>query len=135
MIIYGKLYLPSASSRPSGTLYLHNQIPTAMAELKKQDLSIELPDDIAQGNYSNLVIISHSSSEFIVDFALMLPGLQKAKIKSRIILTPEHAKRLLYSLQDNITRYENAIGKIEIPGTHAADDQTVVNIGPKVGKA
>ena len=135
MIIYGKLYLPSASSRPSGTLYLHTQIPTAMAELKKQDLSIELPDDIAQGNYSNLVIISHSSSEFIVDFALMLPGLQKAKIKSRIILTPEHAKRLLYSLQDNITRYENAIGKIEIPGTHAADDQTVVNIGPKVGKA
>lgn len=106
-----------------------------MAELKKQDLSIELPDDIAQGNYSNLVIISHSSSEFIVDFALMLPGLQKAKIKSRIILTPEHAKRLLYSLQDNITRYENAIGKIEIPGTHAVDDQTVVNIGPKVGKA
>ena len=100
LIIYGKLYLPSASSRPSGTLYLHNQIP-----------------------------------EFIVDFALMLPGLQKAKIKSRIILTPEHAKRLLYSLQDNITRYENAIGKIEIPGTHAADDQTVVNIGPKVGKA
>ena len=106
-----------------------------MAELKKQDLSIELPDDIAQGNYSNLVIISHSSSEFIVDFALMLPGLEKAKIKSRIILTPEHAKRLLYSLQDNITRYENAIGKIEIPGTHAAADQTVVNIGPKVGKA
>ena len=106
-----------------------------MAELKKQDLSIELPDDIAQGNYSNLVIISHSTSEFIVDFALMLPGLQKAKIKSRIILTPEHAKRLLYSLQDNITRYENAIGKIEIPGTHADDDQTVVNIGPKVGKA
>lgn len=135
LIIYGKLYLPAASPRPPGILYLHNQIPTAMAELKKQDLSIELPDDIAQGNYSNLVIISHSSSEFIVDFALMLPGLQKAKIKSRIILTPEHAKRLLYSLQDNITRYENAIGKIEIPGTHAADDQTVVNIGPKVGKA
>ena len=106
-----------------------------MAELKKQDLSIELPDDIAQGNYSNLVIISHSSSEFIVDFALMLPGLQKAKIKSRIILTPEHAKRLLYSLQDNITRYENAIGKIGIRGTHAADDHTVVTIGPKVGKA
>ena len=106
-----------------------------MAELKKQDLSIELPDDIAQGNYSNLVIISHSSSEFIVDFALMLPGLQKAKIKSRIILTPEHAKRLLYSLQDNITRYENAIGKIEIPGNHATDDKTVFKMGPKVGKA
>lgn len=106
-----------------------------MAELKKQDLNIELPDDIAQGNYSNLVIISHSTSEFIVDFALVLPGIQKAKIKSRIILTPEHAKRLLFSLQDNISRYESAVGKIEIPGAHAADDQTVVNMGPKMGKA
>ena len=125
------------SLRGTGAPYICiNKSPTAMAELKKQDLNIELPDEIAQGNYSNLVIISHSTSEFIVDFALMLPGLQKAKIKSRIILTPEHAKRLLYSLQDNITRYENAIGKIEIPGVqHAADDQPVVNIGPKMGKA
>ena len=103
--------------------------------MKQFGLDIELDEAVAQGNYSNLVIISHSTSEFILDFATMLPGLQKARVKSRIILTPEHAKRLLYSLQDNITRYENAIGKIEIPGTHAADDQTVVNIGPKVGKA
>ena len=101
-----------------------------MAELKKQDLSIELPDDIAQGNYSNLVIISHSTSEFIVDFALMLPGLQKAKIKSRIILTPEHAKRLLWSLQENIARYESSMGKIEIPTPNAGGDS-----GPKMGQA
>ena len=106
-----------------------------MAEMKQFGLDVELGDDVAQGLYSNLAIISHSTSEFILDFATVLPGVQKARVKSRIILTPEHAKRLLYSLQDNITRYENAIGKIEIPGTHAADDQTVVNIGPKVGKA
>lgn len=86
-----------------------------MAELKKMGLDIELTEEIAQGNYSNLAIIAHSTSEFILDFATMLPGLQKAKVKSRIILTPEHAKRLLMSLQDNITRYESSIGKIEIP--------------------
>lgn len=105
-----------------------------MAELQKQGLDIELTEETAQGNYSNLAIISHSTSEFIIDFAAMLPGLQKAKVKSRIILTPEHAKRLLISLQDNITRYENAIGKIEIPKPQHADE-AVVGIGPKVGKA
>ena len=98
-------------------------------------LQIELKDEVAQGIYANLAIISHSSSEFILDFIRVMPGVPKAGVKSRLVLAPEHAKRLLYSLQDNITRYENAIGKIEIPGTHAADDQTVVNIGPKVGKA
>ncbi|MBQ2033914.1 MAG: DUF3467 domain-containing protein [Alistipes sp.] len=86
-----------------------------MTEFKKQGLDIELTEDIAQGNYSNLAIISHSTSEFIVDFATVLPGLAKAKVKSRVILTPEHAKRLLLSLQENITRYESNIGKIEIP--------------------
>ena len=116
-------------------LYLHDtKYFRAMAEIQKQGLDIELTEDIAQGNYSNLAIISHSTSEFIIDFAAMLPGLQKAKVKSRIILTPEHAKRLLLSLQDNITRYENAIGKIEIPKPQHADD-TVVGLGPKVGKA
>ena len=68
-------------------------------------LEIELDAEIAQGNYSNLAVITHSTSEFIVDFAEMLPGMPKAKVKSRIILTPEHAKRLLLSLQENIGRY------------------------------
>ena len=83
-----------------------------MADLQKQGIDIELAENIAEGNYSNLAIISHSTSEFIIDFATMLPGLQKAKVKSRVILTPEHAKRLLLSLQDNITRYESNIAKI-----------------------
>ena len=105
-----------------------------MADSQKQDLNIELPQDVAQGNYSNLAIISHSTSEFIVDFAAVLPGMQKATVKSRIILTPEHAKRLLFSLQDNISRYESTVGKIEIPKPQMADD-TVAGMGPKRGKA
>ena len=84
-----------------------------MAEFKKQGLDIELTEDIAQGNYSNLAIISHSTSEFIIDFATILPGIAKAKVKSRVILTPEHAKRLLLSLQENITRYESNMGQIK----------------------
>lgn len=101
--------------------------------MKPNGIELELTEDIAQGNYANLAIISHSTSEFIVDFATILPGLKKAKVKSRIILTPEHAKRLLYSLQENITRYESNIGKIEIPKIHSTDDP-IINMGP-MGKA
>ena len=101
-----------------------------MAEFKKQGLDIELSEDSAQGNYSNLAIISHSTSEFIVDFATILPGIAKAKVKSRIILTPEHAKRLLLSLQDNITRYESNIGKIEIPHPSRGNEDPIVGMGP-----
>ena len=101
-----------------------------MAEFKKQGLDIELSEDIAQGNYSNLAIISHSTSEFIVDFATILPGIAKAKVKSRVILTPEHAKRLLLSLQENITRYESNIGKIEIPHPSRGNEDPIVSMGP-----
>ena len=86
-----------------------------MNENRSQGLDLELDAEVAQGHYSNLAIISHSTSEFILDFAAILPGLPKAKVKSRIILTPEHAKRLLMSLQDNIARYETNVGRIEIP--------------------
>ncbi len=77
-------------------------------------IDIELSEDIAQGQYANLAIISHSTTEFIVDFVAALPGMPKPKVGSRIILTPEHAKRLLYSLQENISRYESNHGTIEI---------------------
>lgn len=86
-----------------------------MEEVKKGGLEFHISEEIAQGKYCNLAIITHSTSEFILDFATVLPGIQKPQVKSRIILTPEHAKRLLKSLQDNITRYESAIGKIELP--------------------
>ena len=99
---------------------LHHEITfnqaTIMNEVKKAaGIEIQLDEQIAQGNYCNLAIIAHSTSEFILDFATMLPGLPKARVKSRVVLTPEHAKRLLLSLQENITRYENNIGKINIP--------------------
>ena len=84
-----------------------------MADFQKQGIEINLPEQVAEGHYSNLAIISHSATEFVVDFAAMLPGIPKAKVKSRIILTPEHAKRLLMSLQDNITRYESNMGQIK----------------------
>ena len=84
-----------------------------MSEMKQVGIDLELDEITAQGHYSNLAIISHSATEFVVDFAAMLPGVPKAKVKSRIILTPEHAKRLLMSLQDNITRYESNMGQIK----------------------
>ena len=84
-------------------------------EQKKQGLQIELAPDKAQGEYANFAIITHSSSEFIVDFARMLPGLPKAQVRSRVILAPEHAKRLLGALQENIMRYEKEYGPIRIP--------------------
>jgi len=79
---------------------------------KPNQINIELPEDIADGIYSNLAIITHSNSEFIVDFVKMMPGLPKAKVKSRIVLTPQHAKRLLKSLADNVKKFEAQHGKI-----------------------
>ena len=84
-------------------------------EKKQQGLQIELTPDKAQGEYANFAIITHSSSEFIVDFARMLPGLAKAQVRSRVIPAPEHAKRLLGALQENIMRYEHTFGAIKIP--------------------
>ena len=78
-------------------------------------LQLELPQDVAQGEYANFAIITHSSSDFIVDFARILPGVPKALVKSRVILAPEHAKRLLHALNDNIMRYEQEFGPIQIP--------------------
>ena len=81
-------------------------------ENKKEGLNIELGEDVAEGTYSNLAIINHSPSEFIVDFIQMMPGVPKAKVKSRVILTPQHAKRLMKALTDNIAKYEDQFGEI-----------------------
>lgn len=81
---------------------------------KDSEIQIELSDEIAQGVYSNLAIISHSTSEFVIDFIRIVPGVPKAKVKSRIILTPEHAKRLLMALRDNIDKFEQQNGPIRI---------------------
>ena len=86
---------------------------------KKNQINIELSDEMAEGIYSNLAIITHSHSEFIVDFIKMMPGVPKAKVKSRIILTPQHAKRLYKALQDNITKFERLHGEIQVPEQEA----------------
>ena len=80
---------------------------------KDQQINIELDETTSQGNYSNLAIINHSPSEFVVDFVAIMPGTPKAKVKSRIILTPEHAKRFQRALADNISRYEESHGEID----------------------
>jgi hypothetical protein len=82
---------------------------------QQQGINIELSEEIAEGIYSNLAIISHSPSEFVVDFIRMVPNVPKAKVKSRIVLTPQHAKRFLAALNDNVTRYEAQFGKIVEP--------------------
>jgi hypothetical protein len=76
-------------------------------------INIELDDKTAEGIYSNLAIINHSVSEFVVDFVSVMPGQPKAKVKSRIILTPQHAKRLAKALADNVHRFEKSHGEIK----------------------
>ena len=85
-----------------------------MEDKKEQQLDIELSHEVAQGTYSNLAIISHSNSEFIIDFIRIMPGIPKANVKSRIILTPEHAKRLMIALQENVAKFEQYNGRIII---------------------
>lgn len=80
---------------------------------KQQSINIELDENVAQGIYSNLAIINHSQSEFVLDFVTIMPGVPKSKVKSRIVLTPQHAKRFLKALNDNIQRFENSNGEIK----------------------
>lgn len=86
-----------------------------MDTIKDGQLQIELKEEVAEGIYANLAIIAHSSSEFVTDFVRVMPGVAKAQVKSRIIMTPEHAKRLMFALQDNILRYESQFGEIKLP--------------------
>ena len=81
---------------------------------KGNQIDIELTEEIADGIYSNLAIISHSNSEFVADFIRLLPGVPKAKVKSRIVLSPQHAKRLMMALSDNIDKFEANFGPIKM---------------------
>lgn len=80
---------------------------------QQEQINIELDETIAEGIYSNLAIINHSSSEFVLDFVSIMPGIPKARVKSRIVLTPQHAKRLLRAIGENIHRFEAAHGEIK----------------------
>lgn len=101
-----------------------------MADDKKQpkqgQINIELDASVAEGTYSNLAIINHSVSEFVVDFVNIMPGLPKNKVKSRIILTPQHAKRLVKALSENVKRFEKAHGPIK----DYEQPQMPINFGP-----
>lgn len=79
----------------------------------QNQINIELSEEMAEGIYSNLAMIAHSHSEFVVDFIRLMPGVPKAKVKARIVLTPEHAKRLLFALSDNIKKFEESFGPIK----------------------
>jgi precorrin-3B methylase len=95
-------------------------------------LNIELSEDIAEGIYSNLAIVTHSTAEFVMDFIRVMPGVTKAKVKSRIIVTPEHAKRLLIALEDNIAKYEAVNGRIK---TQPEVGGFPINFGGTMGQA
>ena len=77
-------------------------------------LNIELSEEVAEGIYSNLAIITHSNTEFVLDFIRVMPGVPKARVKSRIVLTPEHAKRLARAIEDNIEKFEAVHGRIKV---------------------
>ena len=79
----------------------------------ENQINIELSEEIAEGVYANLAMIAHSNSEFVIDFIRLMPGVPKAKVKSRVVITPEHAKRLLAALKDNIKKYEEVFGDIK----------------------
>ena len=89
-------------------------------------INIELDEKVAEGIYSNLAIINHSPSEFVLDFVTIMPGVPKSKVKSRIILTPQHAKRLLKAIGENIQRFEQAHGEIK----DSEHPQIPLNFGP-----
>ena len=101
-------------------------------EKDKNQINIELSEETAEGIYANLAMIAHSSSEFVIDFIRLMPGVPKAKVKSRIVITPEHAKRLLRALEENIQKYEKTFGPVkqveEAP-------KFPINFGGTVGEA
>jgi len=83
-----------------------------MSDNTQNQLNIELSEEVAEGVYANLAIITHSHSEFVLDYVRVMPGVPKAKVKSRVVLTPFHAKRLMRALADNIKKYEASFGVI-----------------------
>ena len=94
---------------------------------KENNINIELDESIAQGLYSNLVIVNHSPTEFVLDFINVMPGAPKAKVKSRIILTPDHTKKFINALGENLNKYEKSFGKIK----NFQKEVIPISFGPK----
>ncbi|MEQ8243198.1 MULTISPECIES: DUF3467 domain-containing protein [Fulvivirga] len=101
-------------------------------KVNANQINIELSEDVAEGVYANLAMIAHSNSEFVIDFIRLMPGVPKAKVKSRIVITPEHAKRLLTALNENIQKYEDTFGPIK--KTDEAP-KFPINFGGTIGEA
>ncbi len=99
--------------------------------MKDGQINVELNEDIAEGIYSNLAIINHSASEFVLDFIKIMPGVPKARVKSRIVLTPQHAKRFLRAMKENVQRYEKQHGDIQ----DTEQPQIPLNFGGPQGQA
>lgn len=100
--------------------------------IDQNQINIELSEEVAEGEYANLAMIAHSNTEFVIDFIRLMPGVPKAKVKSRIVITPEHAKRLLGALQDNVNKYEEMFGTIK----HSGDTPRFpMNFGGTIGEA
>jgi ribonuclease BN (tRNA processing enzyme) len=105
-----------------------------MTEDNKQQptqLNIEISEEVAEGNYSNLAIITHSHAEFVIDFVNVMPGTPKSKVKSRVILTPQHAKRFMKALTEYVNRFEQLNGKIQ----DLEDVQLPLNFGGPTAQA
>jgi hypothetical protein len=104
-----------------------------MENQDQQQLNIELGEEVADGQYSNLAIITHSFAEFIVDFINVMPNTQKSKVKSRIVMTPQHAKRLMLALIDNVKQFEAENGVIKENGT--GQTNVPFTLGGQTGQA
>ena len=95
----------------------------------EQKMSINISPEVATGKYSNLAVIGHSATEFVLDFAAVLPGAKGAQVQSRVILAPEHAKRLLVALQDNVQKYEQQFGTIQLSNNTPAQNAVPMAFG------
>ena len=118
--------------KQSGDFYFQSTMADEKEQVPQNQINIELSEEIAEGVYSNLAMIAHSNSEFVIDFIRLMPGVPKAKVKSRIVITPEHANRLLAALKDNIEKYESAFGAIKRTDDHP---KFAMNFGGTMGEA
>ena len=102
-----------------------------MTENKEQQVNIEIPEEIAEGKYANLVMVAHSKNEFVIDFIGIMPGVNKTRVSSRIILSPENTLKMLAALNDNIQKYEKSFGEIN----HGGRENTPPYFGGSMGEA
>lgn len=115
-------------------LFLNFIMTNNNKENVEQPIDIELTEEVAEGVYSNLAIITHSQAEFVLDFVRILPGVPKGKVKSRIIMTPQHVKRLLYALGDNMQKFEANFGEVDIENNEGGQGFPI-NFGGMTGQA